>query len=192
MKDEQQDALERARQGDVQALGFLLESYRPYVRVLVRTLHRNRLQSRLDDSDLIQDALLQVQQSFASFRGQTVGEFVSFLHLVVVRSTGHTLQGHLDAARRDVRREQPIEDVSGLVDPQAGSPSSAAIRQEQAVRMANGLARLPDDMQRVLLGRHVDGFSYAELAVQLGRSEGATRVLYTRALRRLREECREE
>jgi len=192
MKDEQQDALDRARQGDVQALGALLNSYRPYIRVLVRALHRNRLQSRLDDSDLIQDALLQAQQSFANFRGQTVAEFVSFLHLLVVQSAGHTLRGHLDTARRDVRREQPVEDIGGLVDPQAGSPSSAAIRQEQTVRMANRLGRLPEDMQRVLLGRHVDGLSYAELATQLGRSEGATRILYTRALRRLREECRDE
>jgi RNA polymerase sigma-70 factor (ECF subfamily) len=57
--------------------------------------------------------------------------------------------------------------------------------------MAEALARLPDDMQQVLLGRHMDGLSYAELAGRLGRTEAAVRVLYTRALRRLRDECHE-
>lgn len=46
-------------------------------------------------------------------------------------------------------------------------------------------------MQQVLLGRHVDQASYADLAERLGCSEGAVRVLYTRAVRRLREECGE-
>jgi RNA polymerase sigma-70 factor (ECF subfamily) len=58
--------------------------------------------------------------------------------------------------------------------------------------MAEALSRLPEDMQQVLLGRHLDGASYGVLAERLGRSEGAVRVLYTRALRRLREECAEE
>jgi DNA-directed RNA polymerase specialized sigma24 family protein len=40
----------------------------------------------------------------------------------------------------------------------------------------------------VLLGRHMDGLAYGQLAERFGRSEGAVRVLYTRALRRLREE----
>ena len=54
--------------------------------------------------------------------------------------------------------------------------------------MAEAVARLPEDMQAVILGRHVDDAPYAELAARLGRSEGAVRVLYTRALRRLRDE----
>ena len=53
--------------------------------------------------------------------------------------------------------------------------------------MAEAIAELSEEMQAVLLGRHLHFRSYAELAVELGRSEGAVRVLYTRALRRLRE-----
>jgi RNA polymerase sigma-70 factor (ECF subfamily) len=71
------------------------------------------------------------------------------------------------------------------------TPAEQAIRSEQAARMAAALARLPEDMQQVLLGRHMDDLPYTILAEHLGRSEAAVRVLYTRALRRLREECRE-
>jgi DNA-directed RNA polymerase specialized sigma24 family protein len=62
-----------------------------------------------------------------------------------------------------------------------------AIRQEQAALLADSIARLPEEMQEVLLGRLLDGLSHAVLAERLGRTEGATRALYVRALDRLRE-----
>ena len=52
--------------------------------------------------------------------------------------------------------------------------------------MADALARLPEDMQEVLLGRHVDGLHHAAIAHKLGRSEGAVRMLYLRGLQQLR------
>ena len=69
----------------------------------------------------------------------------------------------------------------------AESPSDQAVRHEEAAALAEALSRLPDDMQQALLGRHLDGLSHAELARTLGRSETAVRMLYLRALRRLRE-----
>jgi hypothetical protein len=45
---EQQTALERARQGDTAALGTLLDSFRPYVRYLVRALGGRRGQARVE------------------------------------------------------------------------------------------------------------------------------------------------
>jgi RNA polymerase sigma-70 factor (ECF subfamily) len=189
--DLQQANLERARQGDRQALGELLESFRPYIQVLARALRRDRLPSRMDDSDLIQDALVAAHKHFAGFRGCTVAELTAWLRQIVIRTAGRLLRDHQDAGKQDLIREQLADGLIDVADP-GSSPSAQAMRHEQAVRMAEALARLPQDMQQVLLGRHMDGASYAVLAERLGRSEGAVRVLYTRALRRLREECREE
>jgi RNA polymerase sigma-70 factor (ECF subfamily) len=186
---EQQAALERARQGDTQALGALLDSFRPYVRYLVRALGGERVQARLDESDLIQDAFLEAHRDFAQFRGGTVAELTAWLRQIVLRTAGHTLRGHLATGKRDVAREGPATGLADRAADPASSPSVVAMRHEQAARMAEALARLPDDMQTVLLGRHMDGLAYAVLAERLGRSEAAVRVLYTRALRRLREEC---
>jgi RNA polymerase sigma-70 factor (ECF subfamily) len=186
----QQVLLNRARQGDTQALGQLLHSLRPYVRFLVRAVRRGRLPSRLDDSDLIQDALVEVHRHFARFQGQTLSELLTWLRPIVVRAAGHTLRGHLGTAQRDAAREQAGEDLAAFLD-EGSSPSGQAIHHEETLRLAEGLGRLPEDMQQVLLGRHTDGLSHAELAERLGRSEAAVRVLYTRALRRLREECEE-
>ena len=132
----------------------------------------------------MQDALLEAHRSFGTFRGTTVAELVVWLRQIAVRSAGHTLRGHRETAKRDLAREQPVQDLAVASD---NSPSAVAIRHEQAARMAEALGRLPGDMQQVLLGRHMDGLSHAEIAQRLGRSEGAVRVLYTRALRRLRE-----
>jgi RNA polymerase sigma-70 factor (ECF subfamily) len=188
---EQQTALARARLGDSRALGQLLESFRPYVRCLVRALGGERLQPRLGESDLIQDALLEAHRSFGEFRGNTVAELTAWLRRIVLRTAGHSLRDHLEAGKRALGNEEPADALDSRAD-SASSPSAQAVRHEEAARMAEALAQLPEDMQQVLLGRHMDGLSYAALAEQLGRSEGAVRVLYTRALRRLREECREK
>jgi RNA polymerase sigma-70 factor (ECF subfamily) len=187
---EQQAALDRARQGDRQALGELLDSFRPYLRFIGRAAGQRRLQARLDDSDLVQDVLLEAHRQFARFRGSTVAELTAWLRQIVLRTAGHARRSHLDAGKRTVDREQSADDLTELASPDS-TPSAQAIRDEQAARMAGALARLPEEMQQVLLGRHLEQQPYAVLAERLGKSEGALRVLYVRALERLRQACQE-
>src|SRR5215471_46761 len=102
---EQQAALARARLGDSDALGRLLDSFRPYVRYLVRALGGERLQPRVGESDLIQDALLEAHRAFGQFRGSTVAELTAWLRRIVLRTAGHSLRNHLDAAKRALAAE---------------------------------------------------------------------------------------
>jgi RNA polymerase sigma-70 factor (ECF subfamily) len=183
--DQRLEALGRARQGDAEALGRLLESYRPYLRLLVQGACGGRLRARLDDSDLVQSALLEASRDIARFRGTTPAELTAWLRQIALRTVSHALREHLGTDGRDAGRERPLGEA---IDP-APTPAEEATRADLAARLAAALARLPADMQAVLLGRHQEGLPYAELAGRLGRSEGAVRVLYTRALRRLREEC---
>jgi RNA polymerase sigma-70 factor (ECF subfamily) len=184
---ERQTALDLARRGDGAALGPLLESYRPYLRVMVHSLRQERLQARLDDSDMIQDALLEAHRSFASFAGSTLEEFLAWLRQIVLRTTGHTLRGHLDVGKRDLGREQPVSGLSSFLADTGSTPSAQASRHEQAALVAEALAQLPEDMQQVVLARSLEGLPHAEIAQRLGRSEDAVRALYVRALRRLKE-----
>jgi RNA polymerase sigma-70 factor (ECF subfamily) len=180
-------ALECARAGDAQSLGKLLESFRPYLHMIVRGLHDPRVQARVDDSDFVQDALLEAHRSFPSFRGTTVAELAAWLRQIAVRTAGRTLRGLAGTAKRDPSCERPAAPLDGLAVSPAESPSDQVIRHEEAASLAEALSRLPEDMQQVLLGRHLDGLSHAEVATRLGRTEGAVRMLYLRALRRLRE-----
>lgn len=176
------ELLERVRNGDQDALGRLLEQLRPYVRVIVRSVRRGPIERLKDDSDLIQEALLQASQSVCGFRGVTIAEWLGWLRTVTIRSTARTL------TRLDLKLDEHLDAsiASQLPDSQV-NPCDAAIRQENAARMSLALARLPEDMQQVLLGRIVDGLDHAELADQLGRNSGAVRMLYLRALRKLRD-----
>jgi RNA polymerase sigma-70 factor (ECF subfamily) len=128
------------------------------------------------------------QRGFASFQGETVAEFAAWLRRIALRTTWRTA-GKLIGSRQS--------NSSGEADavemlPDSGSTASARVaRDELAGRITEAMTRLPRDMQQVLLARLVDGLPHAEIAVRLDRSEAAVRVLYVRALSRLRECCRE-
>lgn len=174
--------LDQVRQGNQVALGSLLEELRPYVRVIVRSMRRGRLTEN-DESDFIQDALMQASLCAGTFQGATLGELLGWLRAITVRTTHRTMNSaHPESASRPAHYDLATQ----IVDPAAG-PTTDAIRQETAARMAVALTRLPEDMQQVLVGRFVDGLDHGEMATQLGRSSGAVRMLYLRALRRLRE-----
>ena len=72
------------------------------------------------------------------------------------------------------------------------SPSHQAIRVEEGVRLAEILARLSDDDREVILLRNVEGLPHDEVARRMGRSPGAVRMLWARALARLRKEVEKE
>lgn len=176
----QQRLLDQARTGDSAALGSLLQQLHPYMRMLIRAAGKHG--GRQDDSDLIQDSLLVAQRAFPRFRGTNMAQFVAWLRTVTQRTIARSISVHMTAGKRDLSREQAIADLDQL--PAAAIDDGA---HERAASMAAAIERLPDDMQTVLLGRFFEGLSYEKLATQLGRSEGALRVLHTRALRRLRE-----
>jgi RNA polymerase sigma-70 factor (ECF subfamily) len=178
--------LAAARRGDAAALGRLLDGFRPYLRMLVQAVRRHGLEARFGDSDLIQDTLLEAARDFVDFRGNAIAEFAGWLRRIAVRRVRRAFRDHLGAARRDAGRERSLDDAP---EPAVGeTPSAELLRLEESALLAEALERLPEDMRQVLLARHFEDVPYAELARRTGRSEGALRVLYTRALRRLRDE----
>ncbi|HLW65439.1 MAG TPA: sigma-70 family RNA polymerase sigma factor [Gemmataceae bacterium] len=185
--DDRQAQLDCARRGDSAALGDLLQAYRPYVRVIARAARQGCAPARLDDSDLIQDTLLLAHRAFGRFRGATIAEFAGWLRQLTLRTVGHALRAHLGTGKRDAGIEQPLGDADVLAVPDGSSPDGRAVQHERAAKIAVAIEELPDEMRQVILGRLLEGLPYVELAARLNKSEGALRVSYTRALRRLRE-----
>ena len=62
------------------------------------------------------------------------------------------------------------------------SPSSHAVRREQAVLLADALARLPADYREVFILRNLEQVSVDEIAARMGRSPNAVRKLWGRAM----------
>jgi RNA polymerase sigma-70 factor (ECF subfamily) len=185
--DDRQAQLDRARGGDTAALGDLLQAYRPYVRVIARAARQGFAPGRLDDSDLIQDTLLLAHRAFGRFRGTTVAEFAGWLRQLTLRTVGHAARAHMGTDKRSVGMEQPLADMDALAIAEIQTPDAQAAHHERAAQIAAAIEQLPEEMRQVVLGRLLDGLAYATLASRLGKSEGALRVTYTRALCRLRE-----
>jgi RNA polymerase sigma-70 factor (ECF subfamily) len=184
--------LPRARAGDDEARGRLLELYRNYLRLLARSLIGGALRIRLDPSDLVQEVFLKAHREFSGFAGRGEPELVAWLRQILVRALADQARHHRRQAR-DHRRQESLEamlDRSGREAQQAlvthaSSPSAAAARREQAVLLADALARLPDDYREVFILRTLEHIPFDEIAARLGRSTGAVRMLWTRAVERL-------
>jgi RNA polymerase sigma-70 factor (ECF subfamily) len=191
--DEQAEALlEHSRSGDRAALGRLLELYRNYLRLQARTLIGRALQVRLDPSDLVQDTFLEAAHDFAAFAGSTEAELIAWLRQILIRNLADRVR-HSQADKRDVRREESLEvllEHSRQAAEQAlalagSSPSVQARRREEAVLLADALEALAEDYREVILLRHVEHLPFKDIATRMGRSPGAVRMLWTRALERL-------
>ena len=77
----------------------------------------------------------------------------------------------------------PLTDT--MADGVAGPSPPTYLAGERYERLEQCLARMPAEMARVLVLRKVDGLTSRETAEALGKSDDATRKLYSRALARL-------
>jgi RNA polymerase sigma-70 factor (ECF subfamily) len=196
--------ISRARRGSKSSLGSLLEQYRNYLAVLAATQIEKRLQPRVSPSDVVQETMLRAHKNFAQFRGTTEPELLAWLRQILVNNLARFVEQHMLAARRDVRREVSIEklgvaleqstiQLAALVPEKGGkSPSMAVVQREEAVVLADRLAQLSPDYREVLVLRNLQGLPFEEVAARIGRSVGATRMLWLRAIEKLRTYYRHE
>jgi RNA polymerase sigma-70 factor (ECF subfamily) len=192
-----QDLLMAARGGDVDGLGRLLEAYRHYLRILATTQIDRRLCARVSPSDVVQETLFEAHRDFVSFRGATEHEFIAWLRQILVNNLARTVERHLIAGKRDVRREVSLDGtrtalerssarLRSLVIDSGHSPSAAAQQREHAVILADVLAEIAEDYREVIVLRNLEGLSFNDVAKRLGRTSGATRMLWLRAIEQLR------
>lgn len=180
------DLLQRARHGDAPAIGELLDIHRDYLRALARQQVNQKMQARLDASDLVQQTCLSVYRQMTEFDGSEPAQFVAWLKRIHDRNIRNAVRNQ-HRAKRDAGREQ----TRGNTEPgQAGqaSPSQQAIRGEEAVRLAQALDRLPEEEREVLRLRYFEGLTLVEIAQRLDLTKDALVWLMQRAMRRLKGE----
>src|SRR5271166_3526635 len=107
------DLLVRARAGDEDARGQLLEAYRSYLTLLARVQLGRRLQGKVDPSDLVQEAFMEAHRDFRQFQGQTEAELLAWLRRVLATSLADQLRRHRGTQRRDLRLERQLAAALG-------------------------------------------------------------------------------
>jgi RNA polymerase sigma-70 factor (ECF subfamily) len=186
--------LDKARAGDREALEHLLERYRSYLRLLARLRLDRRLKAKVDESDLVQETLIQAHRTFHQFRGNTDVELAHWLRKIMAYRGNSLIRHFFGTKQRDVRREHQLHgdlNRSSHVIGQVllacdSSPSQRVVRRERAVELANALSQLSDDYREVIILHNLQSISMPEVACRLRRSVASTRKLWSRALIKLR------
>jgi RNA polymerase sigma-70 factor (ECF subfamily) len=187
-----------ARQGSSSCLGRLLTLYTNYLKLLIVAQLDVRLRARVSPSDIVQETFFEAHRDFAQFRGQSTAEFVGWLRRILVNNILRVVEQHLLAEKRDVRREISLNEIGRrleqstarletLLAVEGDSPSGCAQRREHEILLADALADLPADYREVIVLRHIEGLAFEDVAREMERTPGAVRMLWLRALRRLRE-----
>jgi RNA polymerase sigma-70 factor (ECF subfamily) len=190
------ELLQRAGQGDQQAVGDLFFRHRERLRRMVQLRLDRRLQGRLDASDVLQETYLEFSHSLAEYLRNPSIPFFLWLRCVTGRKLHALHRKHLGTQVRDAGREVSLH--HGAL-PQASSvslaaqllgrhtsPSQAAVRAELQIRVQEALNSMDAIDREVLALRHFEQLSNAEAAQTLGLSETAASNRFVRALRRLR------
>jgi RNA polymerase sigma-70 factor (ECF subfamily) len=195
------ELLSRARAGESAALGELCALYRNYLRMVVRTGLGPRLRERVELSDVVQEALVEVVRQFPQFTGQNEAALVGWLRRLVgqkladlgryhsrAKRAGEATALPLDAAP-DAGRGRPGEESGRLLDMLAlsqTSPSQAASKREQLVLLADAFAGLPEGEADVLWLYYAENLSFEAIGQRLDLSRKSVRGIYARGLKHLK------
>jgi RNA polymerase sigma-70 factor (ECF subfamily) len=178
-----------------------IEQFRGYLVAIARlqVAARPWLAAKLDASDLVQQTLLKAHTAREQFRGGSSAEMAAWLRQILNRALANELRA-AGQAKRDVGAERSIEanlDASScrldawLAIDQT-SPSERVMRGERAVSLTAAVEALPPDQKEIVLLKHCQGLTLAELAARTGRTPAAVAGLLRRGLERLREHLRED
>ncbi|MFO0891400.1 MAG: sigma-70 family RNA polymerase sigma factor [Isosphaeraceae bacterium] len=190
------DLVQRAARGEEGALAELFDGYRGRLRRMVKLRLDRRLQGRVDPSDVLQDAYLDLSRKLEEYTARPAVPFFLWLRLVVGERLLRVHRQHLGAAMRDAEREISLNQ-GGM--PQASSASLAAqllgrftsasravARAEQQQQLQDALNEMDAIDREVIALRHFEELSNDEVATVLGLTKGAASKRYVRAMLRLK------
>jgi RNA polymerase sigma-70 factor (ECF subfamily) len=197
------ELMAQARAGRAEALGELCSLYRNYMRMVVRTGLGPKLRERVELSDVVQEALVEVVRQFPQFTGQNEAALVGWLRRLVGQKLADLGRYHSRAKRSG---DSPDVALHASIDPAGGgdssgggggklldmlalsqtSPSEAASRRELTVLLADAVAGLDQGEAEVLWLYHAENLSFEAIGDRLGISRKSVRGVYARGLRDLK------
>lgn len=197
MLGDQNDPIERLRKGDRQALAALFEQHRERLRRMVELRLDPRLRARLDASDVVQEAFLDVARDLDAYLADPNLPPLLWLRLHVGRRLTTLHRQHLGTRMRNAGLEislyqgaVPEASSAALASMLLGrhtSPTQAAQRAERMLRVQEALNSVDPIDREVLALRHFEQLSRAEVAQVLGISQETGAKRYFRALKRLKD-----
>ncbi|MFD2043194.1 RNA polymerase sporulation sigma factor SigH [Ornithinibacillus salinisoli] len=163
-------------QGDKQALDFLIDKYKNFVRAKARTYFL----IGADKEDIIQEGMIGLYKAIRDYDGEKLSSFKAFAELCITRQIitaikTATRQKHIPL-NSYVSLDKPIYDEESdrtLLDVIAGSkaidPQELLVNREKFGDMEIKLSELLSEFERDVLHLYLDGRSYQEISDELKR-----------------------
>ena len=154
-----------------------------------------RISARLDPSDIVQETLRSAHVQLSSYLDGPQRPFYPWLRSLAIDRLIEMYRAHVGAQKRSVLREQnwqpPLNDQSSIELAQTligreVPPSRPVLLEETQARVHEALAQMRASDREVLVLRHLEQLSVAEIADVLGISHTAASTRHLRALQRIR------
>jgi RNA polymerase sigma-70 factor (ECF subfamily) len=192
MPDSASTILLAAQAGSREALGQALDRCRLYLLDVARHSLGPALRAKGGASDLVQETYLEAQRQFPNFEGVSEAQLRAWLRCLLMHKAAQLGRRFRGTRKRQLSREIPF----GVVDSLASHPSQIAahvptpsvqvMADEQLGRLNDAIGRLADDYRRVVNLRYQQGLSFEEVGQKLDRSPDAARMLWARAIEKLK------
>src|SRR5262245_35068085 len=195
--DPDSDLLPLAAAGDKAATHDLFSRHRTRLKRMVHLRLSRRLQGRVDDSDVLQEAYLDVARRLPEYTADPKVPFFLWVRHLTGLKLAEVHRRHLGTQARDADRELslhrgglPEADSVSLAAQLLGqltTPSQAAVKAERRLLVQEALAAIDPLDREVLALKHFEQLSTSEMADVLGMSKAGAGSRYLRAIKRLRE-----
>ncbi|MEW9672315.1 RNA polymerase sporulation sigma factor SigH [Ammoniphilus sp. 3BR4] len=171
-----EDLVDMVREGNSDALEYLIHKYRNFVRAKARSYFL----IGADREDIVQEGMIGLFKAIRDYRGDKLTSFKAFAELCITRQIitaikTATRQKHIPL-NSYVSLDKPIYDEDSdrtLLDVICGTrvtdPEELIINQEKFDDIEDKMAQILSDLERQVLALYLDGRSYQEIAVDLDR-----------------------
>lgn len=194
MLDADATLLQRAVEGDVDALRVLLERFGGQVRQRITGRIEKRWRALLDADDVMQVAYLEAFLHIDQLTARDTASFLAWLTRIAENAARDAIRGLSRQKRPDPSRRialtSEIDSYAGLLDclgVTSATPSSEVARKDAAGALESAINRLPTDYQTAVRLYDLEGQAIADVAASMGRSVGAVHMLRARAHDQLRQ-----
>lgn len=178
-----------ARAGDQGAVERLIECYQPRLHAYIRLRLGDRVRAREATTDVVQSVCRELLAAAPAFEFRGEERFRDWLFTAALNKIRDKQRFH-GRGKRDVAREQDVDDGGMRQAASFLTPSVDAIGRETAEALAAALAELREEHREVITLARIVQLPHDVIAESMGRSEVAVRQLLVRALLALSERLR--
>ncbi len=158
------------------ALDFLIHKYKPFVRAKARTYFL----IGADREDIVQEGMIGLYKAMRDYDGEKLSSFKAFAELCITRQIitaikTATRQKHIPL-NSYISLDKPIYDEESdrtLLDVIAGSkaidPQELIVNREKFNDIEMKLSQLLSELEKKVLHLYLDGRTYQEISIELGR-----------------------